>query len=160
MESWWNKLQGQGVLGSYPRGGDVRLDYIEEEWLEAGEVESERRISKQMRDTAAGDGPEAALLAATVVEPGCDTTKGIANIRNSCYINTILQCFMAAAPIAMSMWVGNCDGETLMQRIKDVMHELEVDGVARRSTLMELRYSVVREAIKDGLYWGRRNPDT
>ena len=60
----------------------------------------------------------------------------------------------------MSMWVGNCNGETLTQRIKDVMHELEVDGVARRNTLMELRYSVVTEAIKDGLYGGGRDPDT
>ena len=88
MESWWNKLQGQGVLGSYPRGGDVRVEHIEEEWLEAGEVELERRKSKQKKDAEAGDGPKAAVVAATVVEPGWDTPKGIANVGNSCYINT------------------------------------------------------------------------
>ena len=125
MESWWNKLQGQGVLGSYPRGGDVRVEHIEEEWLEAGEVELERRKSKQKNNAEAGDGPKAAVVAATVVEPGWDTQKGIANVGNSCYINTILQCFMAAAPIALGMWVVSCNGETLTQRIKDVMHELE-----------------------------------
>ena len=100
------------------------------------------------------------MLAATVVEPGWDTPKGIANVGNGCYINTILQCFMASAPIAMSMWVGNCNGKTSTQRTKAVMHELEVEGVARRSTLMELRYKLVTEAIKDGLYRGRRSPDT
>ena len=160
MESWWNKLQGQGVLGSYPRGADVGVEHIEEEWLEAGEVELERRKSKQKKDAEAGDGPKAAVVAATVVEPGWDTPKGTANVGNRCYINTILQRFMAAAPIAMSMWVRNCNGEALTQRIKDVMHVLEVDGVAQRNTLMEVRYSVVTEAIKDGLYGGGRDPDT
>ena len=137
------------------------MDHIEEEWLEFGSAELEQRKTKRKQDCEVAEGPKEAVVAVEVVEPGWDTPKGIANVGNTCYINTILQCFMAAAPIAISMWAGNCNGERLTQQIKDVMHELEVDGAAQRSTLLELRYGVLTEAVHRGLYGGgRRVPET